>query len=176
MASTNRAIPGTRTAKMGVAPKGPRPGRLGHAPRVTQVRNLKGHFGSGFGVNWVGLEEVAMMFALASSLPERTEQIMRETGEKAITWAKANAAWEDQTGEARGAGKSNDDQSSLHYAVLPESNGTFSLHVAHGPTYGVYLEANPEYAILAAALLHASGIVGPIADAEMQKHLGRYAL
>lgn len=166
-------IPGTNSARFPLAPNMPRLGRLGHAPRSVQVRSRGGQFAHGFGVNWIGLHEVERLFEVASDIPQRTPEIMRQIGEQAIQWAKENARWEDQTGTARGLGARNDDPAHLHYAVVTENNGTASLHLAHGPEYGVYLEANPETAILAEALLHASGIATQVADAEITRLLGK---
>jgi hypothetical protein len=128
------------------------------------------------GVRWTGLHEVERLFNVAAKIPERTSpEIMRELGEKAITYAKEHAQWQDDTGMARGLGAPNTDVTHLHYGLVNEANKTVSLYLAHGPEYGTYLEANPDFAILAEALLYAAGLASEVSDRQIKKTLGALA-
>lgn len=172
----SRAIPGTSGARFSTAPRPPRLGNYGTAPKRIQLRTLKGRFARGpLGVSWVGLRDVEELFNRVANLPARTEQMMQQIGEKAIDYAKQHARWADDTGQARGTGAANTDPAHLHYGLVPESNGTVSLYLSHGPGYGTYLEANPETAILAEALLHASNLSQQVAEDEIQRYLGVWA-
>lgn len=151
----------------------PTSGTFGSPPGGTRLRSFSGRFAKGFGVGWVGVEQISDLFdRCETAAVDGLREAMIATGQEAIAWAKDNAPWQDQTGQARGTDLPPEDESSLHYAVAPEGPYKFSLHLAHGVDYGVYLEANPDTAILAATAVQAMEMFTSHAEASMKAALG----
>jgi len=80
---------------------------------------------------WQGREEVkAAMKRYGEDVKHAKYQLALGWTEKLSTYAKRNARWDDQTGDAR---------RSL-YSVVEDANGRTTIFLSHGMDYGVYLE------------------------------------
>lgn len=169
----NKPIPGTANAKLPPAPsRVPRIGGFSAAPQSVQLRTLQGRFSSGWGVVWTGLNDVEALFGkIEGAAKKASEEASRDIGRYAVEYAKQEARWSDQTGQARGSELAPEDESSLHYAVAAEGDGEFSTRIAHGVPYGVFLEARPEFAILAEALAAAFIAASSIAQEALNREV-----
>lgn len=93
-------------------------------------------------VKWEGLDQIGLgLQAFAEQCREATLQIVEYFAPILETFAKENAPWEDQTGNAR---------QSLQGIPERLSQDAVALYLAHGMNYGVYLETRwaGKYAIL----------------------------
>lgn len=102
------------------------------APGGDQIRDMKGHYGSGFAINWIGLGAIVNDLEqyeknAGRSLEGRMTSLARQVKE----YAQKHAPWEDHTGKARDG---------LDTIVELKPNGEVSLVLFHTEEYGVYLE------------------------------------
>ncbi len=133
----NRKIPGESSARFPGTPSipssrraMPRPvqGYAGHA----RLRDPKGQFvRGGSGIAFFGIEAVSenierAVSAMKSSSITGAQRVAREMEE----YAKTNAPWEDQTGNAR---------RTLKAVVVPAANST-TIYLGYNVFYGIYLE------------------------------------
>jgi hypothetical protein len=99
-------------------------------PGGEQIRDIKGHFGSGFGINWIGLgafvKEVKSIPADVD-LDQRCKQLAKDIQ----TYARDNAPWEDATGNAREGLQADTDFNAA---------GDHAIYLFHTEEYGVFLE------------------------------------
>lgn len=133
MAGSHKDIPGTGTAHLPAAPAVPKGTDFPPAPRSGPIRDLKGRFAGGTAVAWNGLPAVASLPArVQGDLQGATDRALAKLQDEMVTYAQANAPWEDFTGDAR---------AELHSpSITTASNGDKSVILAHGVSYGIHLE------------------------------------
>lgn len=121
-----------------------------------QVRDAKGRFAGGWGFAWVGLEAMDNFLQnwnqkFHGDLKEAAEKIKDEM----VEYMKANAPWEDRTGDARAG---------LQGAVVWNSEESFTVFLGHGDEifYGIWLEVRwgGKYAIIVPTIQHFMPILG----------------
>lgn len=101
-----------------------------HTPGGNQIRDIHGHFAGGFAINWIGLE------AFAKDVREISKDLdIRGQADKLAkdiqTYAKDNAPWQDQSGDARDL---------LLAEVQQTRSDEYAIILSHGVEYGLYLE------------------------------------
>ncbi len=83
-------------------------------------------------MEWTGVEQmVARMQVYADKVQSAVLSVATYFQPVIEAYAKQNASWEDQTGNAR---------QTLHSFVKELSKDTVELYLAHGVDYGIYLE------------------------------------
>lgn len=99
-----------------------------------RVRDARGRFSGGWGLSITGLE--AASDALYERLDDRLQTVKdaaEDLASEMLSYAKANAPWDDRSGTAR---------RELWSSVVWTSETTFSIMLGHGAEvfYGIYLE------------------------------------
>lgn len=93
-------------------------------------------------IQWTGVEQmVAQMQVYADKVQSAVLSVATYFKPVIEAYAKQNASWQDQTGNAR---------QTLHSFVKELSKDTVELYLAHGVDYGIFLETKyaSKYAIL----------------------------
>lgn len=101
---------------------------------LIQMRDPSGRFGRGSpGVLWTGLEIMANNInKRGNSLNASRRRAVESLATQMEDWAKDNASWSDNTGDAR---------EFLHVSVHHnESQDMSTVSIAHGVGYGLWLE------------------------------------
>ena len=99
-----------------------------------QVRDARGHFAGGWGFAWVGLESVAdNVIEWRDAEMQNLHQAVESLATEMEAYMKANAPWQDRTGDARDG---------LQAVVVWNSETNFTIYLGHGAhiDYGIWLE------------------------------------
>lgn len=129
--SSSSNIPGTSSARLPRAPQMPRGRGFGRPPGGDQIRNLRGHFQTGFAINWVGLTDVIdMVEGIPGEVDKEMDERSQSLAADILAYARENAPWEDVTGDAR---------EGLDVEVRKDGDGIHFI-LFHTMEYGVYLE------------------------------------
>lgn len=103
-----------------------------------QLRDFEGRFASGGGgVAWMGIDaSIAFMEDLQRKTDAGAQRAANRLVDETVMWMKANAPWEDRTGEARSGLKGN---VQFNAGVGPEGTA-MRIFLGHGVDYGIHLE------------------------------------
>lgn len=115
-----------------------------------QVRDARGRFAGGWGFAWQGLESVNdNLIAFDKTLHQNIKQAVERLADEMVEYAKANAPWNDRTGDAR---------QGLQSAVVWQDEDHFTILLGHGAEiyYGVWLEVRwgGKFAIILPTIEH----------------------
>lgn len=127
-----------------------------HLPGTwTQVRDAKGRFGPA-SFTWIGLEDISKdLFDMRENIKGKMAQNVEALKDEMVAYMKANAPWQDRTGDAR---------ANLQGAVQKHSDTSYTILLGHGTSiyYGVYLEFafGGRYAIVLPTLHHFQPMLG----------------
>ena len=140
-------IPGTPSLIPGAPAQVPSSGSL-QAPSSLHLRNIDGRFvNKGFGWEWRNLTAlINQPENFGGELLAKARQHMYDLADEIEQYAQENAPWQDRTGDARRG---------LH-TVMRESKDTWEIDLAHGVSYGFFLETynGGEFAIIQPTLRH----------------------
>lgn len=113
-------------------------------------------------IKWYFDSLTPRMLALPLAVDGAVEQLLEELAEQVQEYARSNAPWDDQTGEARGG---------LTAEAVDEGLFQNSIVLYHTVDYGIWLEIrwNGRYAIIVPTIEH----FGPIVMGELSSVFGR---
>lgn len=137
VAGKNVDIPGSSSAAFSGSPpnitSGPPLPAMPSGIRTGQLRSASGQFAGGMYVVWGGLDAVfALPDRVGADLIHATDAALEQLQTDMVEFAQQNAPWNDVTGDAR---------AELHSpAITTASDGTRTVVLAHGVSYGVHLE------------------------------------
>lgn len=129
------------------------------------IRDSGGRFGGGrSGTMWNGLHIIANNInRRGTTLNQSRKRAVNVMAARMEIWAQENAAWEDRSGDARAG---------LQTVVQhDDDNDESTIWLGHGVDYGLWLELDPDLAIIIPTLEH----FGPELMGEVVEHasLGR---
>lgn len=134
---TRRSMGSPRT----ISPAGgrwkPQAGRSGAFIHHGQLRDFQGRFaGGGGGVAWMGIEaSVAYMEDLKRKTDAGAQRAANRLVQETVMWMKANAPWQDRTGDAR-----SELQGNIQFNSDSEAASVIRIFLGHGVDYGIHLE------------------------------------
>jgi len=134
IAGKNDDIPGSSGASFAAAPANVP--SLGDFPPLVSsglMRDIRGQFVGGMSSSWLGFTSLGRLPEdVGQGMRDGLEQTLEAMQEQMVEWAKANAPWKDQTGDARRELNSP--------PIRTDPDGSKTLIIAHGVDYGIFLE------------------------------------
>ena len=120
-----------------------------------QIRNFQGRYSGPVGIAWQGLDSLSEgLFDYGKRVDRARQKGMEQLAKEMVAWAKENAPWEDDTGNAR---------ANLQAHVV-HGNGRSVIWFGHGRgvPYGIWLEImqNGRFAIVLPTVLKFAPKVG----------------
>lgn len=126
---------------------------------TSQIRDFQGRYAGAWGIAWQGLAAMSEgIFDYGKRIEVAKEDAMKELAKSMEDWARENAPWEDQTGNAR---------RDLQSVVVTDGSRTV-IFFGHGKNipYGIWLETmqGGRFAIVLPTVTHfAPMIAGRVA-------------
>jgi hypothetical protein len=150
---TNSPIPGNGSLPSSPS-RVPSLGDFTRPPRVT-VRDVQGRFvKGGFGFEFRGLEQLmSSATVMGTELDKNVQEGMERIAAAMEQFAKENAPWEDNSGDARSGLRA--------VPIFDRAGAKYTVYLGHGVYYGVYLENSNggEYAIIEPTIRHFQGFL-----------------